>query len=43
LPAIGHFVPFEAPEAFVEAIRTVLSRLKLQLVKNALAKAIDEA
>jgi pimeloyl-ACP methyl ester carboxylesterase len=24
LPAIGHFVPFEAPDAFVEAIRTVL-------------------
>ena len=24
LPAIGHFVPFEAPEAVVEAIRTVL-------------------
>jgi pimeloyl-ACP methyl ester carboxylesterase len=24
LPGIGHFVPFEAPEAFVEAIRSVL-------------------
>jgi pimeloyl-ACP methyl ester carboxylesterase len=24
LPGIGHFVPFEAPEAIVEAIRTVL-------------------
>jgi len=24
LPDIGHFVPFEAPEAVVEAIRTVL-------------------
>jgi pimeloyl-ACP methyl ester carboxylesterase len=24
LPAIGHFVPFEAPDAVVEAIRTVL-------------------
>jgi len=24
LPEIGHFVPFEAPEAVVEAIRTVL-------------------
>ena len=24
LADIGHFVPFEAPDAFVEAIRTVL-------------------
>jgi pimeloyl-ACP methyl ester carboxylesterase len=24
LPGIGHFVPFEAPDALVEAIRSVL-------------------